>query len=136
MRQLRPGDYFAILAWFAHTPHRQELLQRIRLAVRDRQGVATTLGYGPRYLHSTGQLHKGGPNSGVFLQITADEGEDEAIPGEKYGFATLRRAQADGDYQVLEKRERRVARLHLGARIEESLDALIAAVETRARAYK
>jgi glucose-6-phosphate isomerase len=132
----RPGDYLALLAYLHRTRERHERLQKLRVVLRDSSRLATTVGYGPRFLHSTGQLHKGGPNSGVFLQITADEGEDEAIPGEKYGFATLRRAQADGDYQVLEKRERRVARLHLGARIEESLDALIAAVETRARAYK
>ena len=132
----RSGDYFALLAYLFRTRDRHERLQKLRLAVRDSARLATTLGYGPRFLHSTGQLHKGGAASGVFLQITADEGEDEAIPGEKYGFATLRRAQADGDYQVLERRERRVARLHLGSKVEDALDSLLTALEARARAYK
>ncbi|MGH7742316.1 MAG: bifunctional transaldolase/phosoglucose isomerase, partial [Candidatus Eiseniibacteriota bacterium] len=132
----RPGDYMGLLAYLCRTRERHDRLQRLRVAMRDTSRLATTLGYGPRFLHSTGQLHKGGANTGVFLQFTADEGDDEAIPGESYGFATLRRAQADGDYQVLEKRERRVARLHLGSKVEESLDALITALEARARSYR
>jgi glucose-6-phosphate isomerase len=132
----RSGDYLALLAYVCRTRERHERLQKLRVAIRDFSRLATTLGYGPRFLHSTGQLHKGGPNTGVYLQITADEGEDVPIPGEKYGFATLRRAQADGDYQVLERRERRVARLHLGSNVEESLDALISAFEARARAFR
>ena len=82
--------------------------------MRVHTGCATTLGYGPRFLHSTGQLHKGGPNRGVFLQIVATEG-DLAIPGERYGFKTLQQAQALGDYQVLERHGRRVLRLDLAA---------------------
>jgi glucose-6-phosphate isomerase len=132
----RPGDYVALLAYLCRTRERHERLQKLRVGVRDFSRLATTLGYGPRFLHSTGQLHKGGPNIGVYLQLTADEGEDVPIPSEKYGFATLRRAQADGDYQVLERRERRVARLHLGSNVEESLDALISAFEARARTFK
>ena len=132
----KQGDYLALLAYMFRKRERHDRLQSLRVVLRDSSRLATTLGYGPRFLHSTGQLHKGGPNTGLYLQLTADEGEDEAIPGEKYGFATLRRAQADGDYQVLERRERRVARLHLGAKVEESLDALISAVEARARAIR
>jgi transaldolase/glucose-6-phosphate isomerase len=124
----KPGDYFALLAYFHRTPARHERLERLRLAVRNATRVATTLGYGPRYLHSTGQLHKGGPNTGIFLQLTADQGEEIPIPGERYGFSTLLKAQAAGDYQVLERRERRVMRIHLGANPEKELDEIVEAV--------
>src|SRR5262249_43581299 len=96
--------------------------------------IATTLGYGPRFLHSTGQLHKGGPATGLYLVITADEGDDIPIPGERYGVGALRRAQAEGDLEVLARRGRRVVHVDLGSRIEEGLDALVAAVEATARA--
>jgi len=132
--QARPGDYFAVLAYLHRTPEHHERLARLRLAVRDRARIATTLGYGPRYLHSTGQLHKGGPNTGLFLLLTADEGDDVPIPGERYGFAALRRAQAMGDLEVLERHGRRVAHLHLGAGIELALDGLNAALPRAARA--
>jgi glucose-6-phosphate isomerase len=112
---LGPGDYFAVLAYMTRTPERHELLQRVRLAIRDRHKVATTLGYGPRFLHSTGQFHKGGPDTGVFLQICAEK-DEYPIPGERYGFKALHRAQATGDYQVLERRGRRVLRVDLGVR--------------------
>jgi transaldolase/glucose-6-phosphate isomerase len=112
---LGPGDYFAVLAYMTRTPERHELLQRVRLAIRDRHKVATTLGYGPRFLHSTGQFHKGGPDTGVFLQICAEK-DEFPIPGERYGFKALHRAQATGDYQVLERRGRRVLRIDLGTR--------------------
>jgi glucose-6-phosphate isomerase len=112
---LEPGDYFAVLAYMTRTPERHELLQRVRLAIRDRHRVATTLGYGPRFLHSTGQFHKGGPDTGVFLQICAEK-DEYPIPGERYGFKALHRAQATGDYQVLERRGRRVLRIDLGVR--------------------
>jgi len=124
LARLRPGDYFAILAYLHRTPERHARLARLRLAVRDRARVATTLGYGPRFLHSTGQLHKGGPDTGVFLQLTADEGEDLPIPGERYGFEALRRAQAEGDLEVLERRGRRVLHLHLGHEVERGLETL------------
>jgi glucose-6-phosphate isomerase len=125
----RGGDYLALCAYLHRTPARQERLQRLRLALRATSRLATTLGYGPRFLHSTGQLHKGGPNSGLFLQLTADEGDELPIPGERYGFGALRRAQAAGDYEVLERRRRRVMRVHLGREVEAGLDRLIAAVE-------
>ncbi len=129
----RPGDYVALLAYLHRTPARHPRLQRLRLAARAATGCATTLGYGPRFLHSTGQLHKGGPNTGIFLQLTADEGEEIAIPGERYGFGMLRRAQAAGDFEVLERRGRRVLHVHLGADIEHGLDRLLGAVESATR---
>ena len=131
--QARPGDYFALLAYLHRTPGTQDRLARLRLAIRDRARLATTLGYGPRYLHSTGQLHKGGPNTGLFLLLTADEGDDVPIPGERYGFAALRHAQAAGDLEVLERHGRRVAHLHLGSGIEPALDRLIASIPAPAR---
>jgi hypothetical protein len=109
----RPGDYLALLAYLHATPAVDEALQRVRVATGGHTGLATTLGIGPRFLHSTGQLHKGGSDQGLFLQITADEGPDVPIPGEPYRFGMLRRAQAAGDYEVLTRRGRRVVRLHL-----------------------
>jgi transaldolase/glucose-6-phosphate isomerase len=119
-------DYVALLPYFLATPERDERLQWLRLRIRDRSRVATTLGYGPRYLHSTGQLHKGGPENGVFLMITADVPKDVPIPGEDYGFAVLQRAQALGDFRSLTSRGRRVVRIHLDAGIDQGLEALTA----------
>src|SRR5262249_50292628 len=104
----RPGDYAATLAFMRRTEARHAALARVRHAWRAAARVAPTVGYGPRYLHSTGQLHKGGPPTGVFLQLTVEDG-DEPIPGEWYGFRTLRDAQAAGDFEVLGRRGRRVA---------------------------
>lgn len=109
----RPGDYVALLAYLPQTPLSDELLAALRSWLRDGLHVATTLGYGPRYLHSTGQLHKGGPATGLFLLLTTDASEDLAIPGQPYGFATLQRAQALGDYRALVDKGRRVVRVHL-----------------------
>jgi hypothetical protein len=133
-----PADYLAFCAYFLRTPERDALLTRLRVACRDRTRNATTVGYGPRFLHSTGQLHKGGPNTGVFLQLTADAKADLPVPGESYTFATLRDAQALGDLQVLKRRGRRVLRVHLGADVDAGLEALTDALagETRARARK
>jgi transaldolase/glucose-6-phosphate isomerase len=100
-----------------------DLLDRLRTTLRDNLQVATTLGYGPRFLHATGQFHKGGPPTGAFLQITADEAVQSRIPGEAYSFATLIRAQALGDLEALRARRRRVVRLHL-AEAEEGLEQL------------
>jgi transaldolase/glucose-6-phosphate isomerase len=127
--RLGAGDYFAINAYVAMTPAHHERLQAIRHLVRDRRRVATTLGYGPRFLHSTGQLHKGGPNSGVFLQLTADDAEDLSIPGQRLTFGVLKQAQALGDLQVLLERGRRVVRLHLGADVGADLARLERAVD-------
>ncbi len=124
----RPGDYVSLLAWFHRTPARHLRLQRLREVLRETTQLATTLGYGPRYLHSTGQLHKGGPDIGLFLQLTAEPDEERPIPDERFGFGALQRAQAEGDYATLERRGRRLLRLHLGTRVEAGLDALIDAV--------
>ncbi len=117
----KPPDYLAILAYFLQTPQRQKLLQQMRIKLRNNLKTATTLGYGPRYMHSTGQLHKGGPNKGVFIMFTYEAADDLPIPGKDYGFATLQRAQALGDFRSLNDKNRRVIRIHLGRNIEESL---------------
>jgi len=108
----RPHDYLALLAFVPADPDTVARLQRLRAAVRDRLGLATSLGIGPRFLHSTGQLHKGGPNSGLFLQLTADPQRDLPIPGWQETFGTLLAAQAAGDLAALQRRSRRVIRLH------------------------
>jgi transaldolase/glucose-6-phosphate isomerase len=133
-----PNDYIAFCAYVLRTPARDAALARMRAACRDRTHNATTLGYGPRFLHSTGQLHKGGPNTGVFLQLTADTQADLPVPGEAYSFATLRDAQALGDLQVLKRRGRRVLRVHLGADVDAGLAALgeVLAGDVPARARK
>jgi transaldolase / glucose-6-phosphate isomerase len=124
LKQSKSPDYFSILAYFLQTPARHRFLQSIRFGVKDKFKVATTLGYGPRYLHSTGQLHKGGANTGVFIILTADAQEEIQIPGSPYGFATLQRSQALGDLRSLNNKERRVIRIHLGSDIEGGLKKL------------
>ena len=128
------GDYVAFLAFIPSTGEQEELILNARLAVRDALRVATTFGYGPRYLHSTGQLHKGGPNRGLFIQVTADPRQDLPVPGEPYTFSTLIRAQADGDLLALHKHGRRAIRLHingdLSTGVEHFREAIIAAAET------
>jgi transaldolase / glucose-6-phosphate isomerase len=126
-----PGDYLAFCAYLVRTPERDAALTRLRVACRDRSKNATTVGYGPRFLHSTGQLHKGGPNTGVFVQLTSDATADLAIPGEGYSFATLRNAQSLGDLQVLRRRGRRALRVHLGADADAGLKALADAMASR-----
>jgi len=122
--RLGKGDYLAINAFLEASPQNAAPLQEIREAVRQSFRVATTLGFGPRYLHSTGQLHKGGPNSGVFLVITADDTESIPIPGRRFGFGVLARAQARGDLDVLAERGRRAVRVHLGPDVKAGLAAL------------
>lgn len=131
MQLIGPGDYAAVLAYLHRTDARHGSLERLRHAVRDARRAATTLGYGPRYLHSTGQLHKGGPRTGVFLEITAEEG-DEPIPGESHGFQVLRDAQAAGDYDVLSGHELRVMRVHVSGDPEAGLARLADAFERAA----
>ena len=97
------------------------LLQELRTVVRDRKRVATVLGFGPRFLHSTGQAYKGGPNTGVFLQITCDDAQDLAVPGQKYTFGIVKAAQARGDFQVLAERKRRALRVHIGSDVKAGL---------------
>jgi hypothetical protein len=107
----------------------EEVIQGFRHKVRDKKRVATCLGFGPRFLHSTGQDYKGGPNTGVFLQITADHARDVDIPGARYSFGIVIDAQAAGDLAVLESRGRRALRIHLGADLLVGLDALAAAFD-------
>jgi transaldolase / glucose-6-phosphate isomerase len=107
----------------------EQPLQAMRHAVRNRRRVATCLGFGPRFLHSTGQAYKGGPNSGVFLQITCDDAADLPVPGQKYTFGVVKAAQARGDFQVLAERGRRALRAHLGADVKAGLAKLRAALE-------
>jgi transaldolase/glucose-6-phosphate isomerase len=127
--RVKAGDYMALNAYVERTDASHQALQSIRLRVRDKKKVATTLGYGPRFLHSTGQLHKGGPNSGVFIQVTSDDAQDLPIPGEPYTFGVLKAAQALGDFVCLGKRNRRAIRLHLGADVNAGLKKLQQAVE-------
>jgi len=128
-KQLVPGDYVAICAYIARDAVHIDLLDQLRLKIRNSADVATTVGFGPRFLHSTGQLHKGGPNSAVMLQIVADEPNDPPIPGMNVGFRTLLAAQALGDWQSLDSRNRRGARIHLHGPIDDALRALLGAVD-------
>ncbi len=123
--KVRAGDYIAIQAYLAPTPDSEALLQQIRQALGRRLGVATTLGFGPRFLHSTGQLHKGGPPTGRFLQLVDEAGEDVAIPETDYSFGTLVAAQALGDYQALLQRGRHVLRINLGDEVSGGLQRLL-----------
>jgi transaldolase/glucose-6-phosphate isomerase len=124
LSRLGPGDYLALNAFLEPSAPVVAVLQAIRESVRGSARVATTVGFGPRFLHSTGQLHKGGPPSGVFLLITADEGDPLPIPGRRLGFGELCRAQARGDQEVLSARGRRVLRVHLGGDLKAGLAAL------------
>lgn len=125
LARVRPGDYVALLAYIQESDAHDELLQAIRTRLRDRFHVATTTGYGPRFLHSTGQLHKGGPDSGVFMQLTCDAKTDLAIPGEPYTFGILRQAQALGDFSSLASKGRRAIRVHLGSEVAAGLQKLL-----------
>jgi glucose-6-phosphate isomerase len=127
--QIHAGDYFAALAFLPMFPEHEAAIQGIRHKVRDVKRVATCLGFGPRFLHSTGQDYKGGPNSGVFLQITAGHAIDVEIPGQKLSFGVVIDAQAAGDLAVLESRGRRALRVHLGSDVAAGLQALAAAVD-------
>lgn len=122
------GDYVALLAYLDRDGQNQEALRRIRTLIRDRKHVATCVGFGPRFLHSTGQAYKGGPNTGVFLQITADPAQDLPVPGEAYSFGTVEAAQARGDFDVLAERGRRALRVHLGADVATGLARLERAI--------
>jgi transaldolase/glucose-6-phosphate isomerase len=124
----RPGDYIAIQAFLPPSPEASQALGEIRLDLLERTMLATTLGYGPRFLHSTGQLHKGGPNEGLFLQIVHEPETDLAVPGTDYSFGTLLRAQALGDYLALGKKGRRVLRVGLTGDPRTGLDRMRAAV--------
>jgi transaldolase/glucose-6-phosphate isomerase len=119
--RLRAGDYCAVLAYIARDQAHESALQDMRTKIRDAKHVATCVGFGPRYLHSTGQAYKGGPNEGVFLQVTCDARNDLPIPGHKYSFGAVIEAQARGDFSVLSERKRRAIRVHLGDDVRAGL---------------
>src|SRR4030095_14696178 len=113
LASIKQGDYIALLDYVEETEEIDRELQAIRMLLRDATRCATTTGYGPRFLHSTGQLHKGGPDTGVFIQITANDKVDFPVPGEKYSFSILKQAQALGDFRALSARGRRAIGVHL-----------------------
>jgi len=136
LASIKPGDYIAFLNYIEETPETDRELQELRLQLRDATRCATTVGYGPRFLHSTGQLHKGGPDTGVFFQIIANDAVDFPIPGESYTFSILKQAQALGDFRALVKRGRRVIGIDLGDNTLEGLvqlRTLLAAESSRFR---
>ena len=124
LNRISTGDYFAVLGFIQMNAGHEESLQAMRHAVRDKKRVATCLGFGPRFLHSTGQAYKGGPNSGVFLQITCDDAVELPVPEQKYTFGIVKAAQARGDFQVLAERQRRALRVHLSGDIKAGLQKL------------
>jgi transaldolase/glucose-6-phosphate isomerase len=125
-RRIRQGDYVAFNLFFDQSEDRDRSMRDIRALLRERFRVATTADYGPRLLHSTGQLHKGGPDTGVFVELTADDGEDLPIPGQPFGFATLAKAQALGDFDALvaPERRRRAIRIHVERDLDSGLSLL------------
>jgi transaldolase/glucose-6-phosphate isomerase len=127
--QLGAGDYAAFLAYVERSPSHDGALTRLRTLVRNSYGVATCVGFGPRFQHSTGQVYKGGPNSGVFLQITQDDSTDLPVPGHAYGFSVVKEAQARGDFDVLAERGRRALRVHLGTDVAAGLKRLKQAID-------
>ena len=123
----------ALLPFLEMNAANEAEVQALRVAIRDRLKVATSVGFGPRYLHSSGQAYKGGANTGVFLQITADDSADVPVPGQTYTFGVVKAAQARGDLQVLGDRDRRALRVHLGRDVKAGLTALRKAVEQALR---
>ena len=134
LSRVEPGDYVALLAYVPMTREHEWLLSEIRVLIRDHLRVATCVGFGPRFQHSTGQVYKGGPNSGVFLQITCHDSVELPVPGHTYTFGTVKEAQARGDFDVLARRDRRALRVHLALDATEGLRALRDAV-TRVLRY-
>jgi glucose-6-phosphate isomerase len=126
--RIEKHDYFALLAYIEMNSKHEELLQEIRHFVLNDKNVATCLGFGPRFLHSTGQGYKGGANNGVFLQITSDDKFDLQVPEQKYTFGVVKSAQARGDFQVLTDRNRRALRVHLGENVSEGLEKIISLI--------
>ncbi len=122
--QVTAGDYVAILAYLQMNESNESAIQEIRSSIQHHLKVATCVGFGPRYLHSTGQVYKGGPNTGIFLEISADENIDLAIPNKKYTFAVVKNAQAMGDFQVLCERKRRALRINIKGNLITGLSIL------------
>jgi transaldolase / glucose-6-phosphate isomerase len=131
--RIKAGDYAALLAYIERNPAHIDAMQQLRRIIRDRTKAATCVGFGPRFQHSTGQAYKGGPNSGVFLQITCDDAEDLPVPGQSYTFGIVKEAQARGDFEVLAERNRRALRAHITGGLEAGLDTLSRAVEQALR---
>jgi transaldolase / glucose-6-phosphate isomerase len=126
--RLASNDYFALLGYIEMNAENEAAMQAIREKVLNKELNATCLGFGPRFLHSTGQAYKGGPNTGVFLQITADDTVDLPVPGQKYTFGVVKAAQARGDFQVLLDRGRRALGLHIGGDVQEGLNKIKEAI--------
>ena len=129
LARIQAGDYFAVLAYLQMNAENEQSFESLRHLVRDKKHVATCLGFGPRFLHSTGQAYKGGPNSGVFLQITRGDSVELPVPGQKYTFGVVKAAQARGDFQVLADRGRRALRVHLGSNLKAGLATLQSAIQ-------
>jgi transaldolase/glucose-6-phosphate isomerase len=125
----KAGDYVGLLAFLPTTPATEAALRNIRVAIRDRLRLATSLGFGPRYLHSSGQAYKGGANTGLFIQVTAEDASDLPVPGHRYTFGVVKAAQARGDLSVLAERGRRALRAHLGRDLTAGLAALRRAID-------
>jgi transaldolase/glucose-6-phosphate isomerase len=128
LARIGESDYVGLLAFVEMTPEHERVLTEVRRAIRDRTGAATCLGFGPRFLHSTGQAYKGGPDTGVFVQITCDDASDLQVPGQKYSFGVVKAAQARGDFRVLAERGRRALRIHVGEDVGAGLAAIRSAV--------
>jgi transaldolase/glucose-6-phosphate isomerase len=129
LERSKASDYVALMAYVERSEANESLLQEFRARIRDRTRLATTLGFGPRFLHSTGQFHKGGPDSGIFIQITAEDATEVPIPGEPYGFSLLKRAQALGDFLALSNRGRRVIEVRVGREVERDLRRLLGLIQ-------
>src|SRR5262249_52420898 len=130
LARIKPGDYIAFLNYIEETPEVDQKLQEIRTYLRDTTRCATTVGYGPRFQHSTGQLHKGGSNTGVFFQLNAKDKVDYPVPGEPYTFSILKSAQALGDFRALEAHGRRVVRIDLGDDVMAGLNRFEEAIKS------
>ena len=125
---IRTGDYFALLGYIEMNAANEQALEKMRVLVRDAKKAATCVGFGPRFLHSTGQAYKGGSNNGVFLQITADDARDLPVSGQKYTFGVVKAAQARGDMEVMQERGRRALRIHLTGGVAQGLEKLASAI--------
>ncbi|GAB2477108.1 glucose-6-phosphate isomerase [Hymenobacter qilianensis] len=128
--QAKPGDFLNVQAYLTESPAMNESLQQLRAQVQEQLHIATTSGYGPRFLHSTGQYHKGGPNTGLFVQFTVDHPQDLPLPGRSYTFGTFKNAQAQGDLEALQQNDRRTLRVHLGSDAGQGIKTMLAALAT------
>jgi glucose-6-phosphate isomerase len=125
LKQIRPGDYISLQAYLTESGQTDELLQELRTHLQKKYKVATTIGYGPRFLHSTGQYHKGGPNTGLFIQLTAEDEADVEVPGTNYTFSVFQHAQAEGDLEALQDHDRRILRIDVNSNVSRGLKKLV-----------